>query len=45
MEDHLASPLEDVDILSEIAEQHRLFPDIALIIRYLEQGDLHVHVP
>src|SRR6218665_1941846 len=40
MEDDLASPPDDADILREIAEQQRLCPDIAPIIQYLEQGDL-----
>src|SRR6218665_991566 len=40
MEDDLASPSDDADILRDIAEQQRLCPDIAPIIQYLEQGDL-----
>ena len=41
MEDDLASPPDDEDILREIAEQQRLCPDLAPIIQYLEQGDLN----
>jgi len=40
MEDDLASPPDDENILREIAEQQRLCLDIAPIIQYLEQGDL-----